>query len=45
MLVCYYFIDGVSNGIQDYSRDMGQMVHNYKRVVNGLGYVTIKGLV
>ena len=27
-----------------YSRDMGQMVYNYKRVMRGLGCMTIKRL-
>ena len=26
-----------------YSRDMGQMVYNYKRVIKGIGCMTIKG--
>ena len=36
------FTDGVLN-LYIYSGEMGQMVHNYKRVVKGLGCVTIKG--
>ena len=34
--------DGVLN-LYIYSGEMGQRLHNYKRVVKGLGCVTIKG--
>ena len=37
------FTDGVLN-LYIYSGEMGQMLHNYKRVVKGLGCVTIRGL-
>ena len=38
------FFDLKSGFPQVNTRDMGQMVHNYKRVVKGLGCMIIKGL-